>query len=301
MPPRYAGAWTHSNSARKGLRNDRPAPLLPTAPPALWCRPATESEWRRWPSSGHAAERWRACAGRGCCAGSIARPIARDLLLAPPDLRPQDPCFAEEVESGSFGLCGQTVDLDGASPFTVRPPSQAWARELHAFGWLRHFSAGWTPAQRGNGAAAGCANGSPAGAATPAEAWAPEVVGRRIVAWLSHASLILDGAERRPYRAILLSLEDQVTYLSASWRNAPHGQPRLQALIGLTQAALCIAGHERRLAAVEPHLADEIERQFLADGGHISRNPSVAGGAAARPAAAQAMLHRLRPDAARRR
>jgi uncharacterized heparinase superfamily protein len=74
---------------------------------------------------------------------------------------------------------------------------------------------------------------------------------------------------------VLLSLEDQVTYLSASWRNAPYGHPRLLALIGLTQAALCIAGHERRLASVEPHLADEVERQFLADGGHISRNPSV--------------------------
>jgi uncharacterized heparinase superfamily protein len=201
-------------------------------------------------------------------------PIARDLLLAPPDLRPQDPCFAEEVESGSFGLSGQTVDLNGASPFTVRLPSQAWTRELHAFGWLRHFSAGWTLA---NEAAARrlVAEWIAGRRRHAAEAWAPEVVGRRIVSWLSHASLILDGAERRPYRNILLSLEDQVTYLSASWRNASYGHPRLQALIGLTQAALCIAGHERRLASVEPHLADEIARQFLPDGGHVSRNPAV--------------------------
>src|SRR5262245_62008440 len=138
-------------------------------------------------------------------------PIARDLLLAPPDLRPQDPCFAEEVESGSFGLCGQTVDLNAASPFAVRPPSQAWAQELHAFGWLRHFSAGWTVANEAT-ARRLVAQWIAGRRRHAAEAWAPEVVGRRIVAWLSHASLILDGAERRPYRAILLSLEDQVTH-----------------------------------------------------------------------------------------
>jgi uncharacterized heparinase superfamily protein len=201
-------------------------------------------------------------------------PIARDLLLAPPDLRPQDPCFADEVEGGSFGLNGQTVDLNGLSPFAVRPPSQAWARELHAFGWLRHFSAGWTVAHEA-AARRLIADWIAGRRRHGAEAWAPEVVGRRIVSWLSHASLILAGAERRPRRAVLLSLEDQVTYLSASWRDAPYGHPRLVALIGLTQAALCIAGHERRLAAVEPHLADEIARQFLADGGHVSRNPAV--------------------------
>jgi uncharacterized heparinase superfamily protein len=201
-------------------------------------------------------------------------PIARDLLLAPPDLRPQDPCFAEEIESGSFGLCGQTADLRDGSPFTVRPPSQAWARELHAFGWLRHFGAAWSPANETTARRlvrewiAGRRRHS-------AEAWAPEVVGQRIVAWLSHAQLILDGAQRRPTRAVMLSLEDQATYLSASWRNAPSGHPRLLALIGLTQAALCIAGHERRLGAVEPHLVEQIERQVLADGGHITRNPGV--------------------------
>jgi uncharacterized heparinase superfamily protein len=201
-------------------------------------------------------------------------PIARDLLMAPPDLRSQDPCFAEEVEAGGFGLCGQTVDLGGASPFTVRPPGEAWTRELHAFGWLRHFGAGWTPAHEAT-ARRLVAEWISGRRKHPAEAWAAEVVGRRIVAWLSHASLIVDGAERRAHRALMLSLEDQTTYLSASWRNAPHGHARLQALIGLAQAALCIAGHERRLGAVEPHLIGEIERQVLTDGGHISRNPEV--------------------------
>src|SRR5262245_60820749 len=73
-------------------------------------------------------------------------PIAHELLLAPPDLRPVDPSFADEVASGSMGLAGLTVALDDASPspFAVPAPSPAWARELNGFGWLRHFAAART-------------------------------------------------------------------------------------------------------------------------------------------------------------
>ncbi len=173
-----------------------------------------------------------------------------------------------------MGLAGLTAALAGTSPFTLNPPDPAWARELNGFGWLRHFAADrtleneavarrlvqdWIATTRRRNLTA----------------WAPDIVGRRIISWLSHASLILDGAERRPYRAVMLSLEDQATYLSASWRTAPDGYPRLVALIGLTQAGLCIAGHERRLPAAEKCLAAELERQILADGGHVSRNPAV--------------------------
>src|SRR5262245_47194081 len=41
-------------------------------------------------------------------------PIARELLLAPPDLRPVDPSFADEVSSGSMGLAGLTATLGDA-------------------------------------------------------------------------------------------------------------------------------------------------------------------------------------------
>jgi uncharacterized heparinase superfamily protein len=200
-------------------------------------------------------------------------PAADDLLLAPPDLRPLDPSFVDEIEADGFGLCGFTVRLRGASPFAVPAPSDAWVRELHGFGWLRHFGAAWsleseTLAQRL--VAEWLATRSHAEAA-----WMPEVVSRRLISWLSHAPLLLNGAQRRPYTAVMLSLEDQVTYLSAAWSTAPPGHPRLLALIGLTQAALCIAGHERRLGLAERPLVEELERQVLPDGGHVSRNPQV--------------------------
>mgnify|MGYP001497807472 FL=1 len=60
-------------------------------------------------------------------------PVADDLALSPPDLRPLDPSFADELESGSVGFAGLTVRLRGLSPFEVLQPSEAWARELHGF------------------------------------------------------------------------------------------------------------------------------------------------------------------------
>jgi uncharacterized heparinase superfamily protein len=58
-------------------------------------------------------------------------PVADDLALSPPDLRPLDPSFADELESGSVGFAGLTVRLRDSSPFDVPSPSETWARELH--------------------------------------------------------------------------------------------------------------------------------------------------------------------------
>src|SRR5262245_33850840 len=201
-------------------------------------------------------------------------PAAEELLLAPPDLRGRDTSFADEAAAGSFGLAGFVANLAGRSPFAVQAPNAAWARELNGFGWLRHLDAAasreavamaqhllgeWMRTSRRHGGSA----------------WAPEVVGRRVASWLAHAGLLLDGADRKRYAAVMRRLPGQVTYLAASWRNAPDGYPRLMALIGLVQADLCIAGHDLQLAQSQKLLGAELERQILADGGHSSRNPST--------------------------
>jgi uncharacterized heparinase superfamily protein len=203
-------------------------------------------------------------------------PMAYELLLAPPDLRPVDPSFADEVASGSMGLVGLTATLGGASPFAVRPPSSAWARELNGFGWLRHFAAARTLENEALARRIVAEWHAIQGRRRHvAEAWAPDVAGRRVISWLSHAALLVDGVGRRPHTAFLRSLEVHAGHLSASWRDAPDGYPKLLALIGWVQACLCVGGQERRLDAAERHLIAELERQVLDDGGHASRNPGI--------------------------
>ena len=74
-------------------------------------------------------------------AWSVAsRPVDR-LLIVPQDLRTADPSFWREIEHGQFGLAGSIAFLRGRSPFDIAPPTAAWERELHGFGWLRNLAA----------------------------------------------------------------------------------------------------------------------------------------------------------------
>src|SRR4029453_14066897 len=162
-------------------------------------------------------------------------PAADKLLLAPPDLRGRDTSFADEAAAGSLGLAGFVAGLNGRPPFAVEPPNPAWARELHGFGWLRHLDAAQSREARalaeqlvGQWLRTGRRQGG--------HVWAPGVVGRRVVSWLAHAGVLLDGAPRKRYAAVMGSLAEQITYLAASWRNAPDGYPPLLPLIRLAHA-----------------------------------------------------------------
>jgi len=105
--------------------------------------------------------------------------------------------------------------------------------------------------------------------------WEPHVTGRRLMSWIANASLLLDGVDPTTYERTANSLGDHLVHLSAAWRHAPDGYPRLLALTALVLADLCVAGHERHLREIEVDFAAELDRQILPDGGHVSRNPGV--------------------------
>jgi len=201
-------------------------------------------------------------------------PVAEELLIAPPDLRTQDASFVDEIEAGTFGLAGCVALLHGRSPFAIAAPNADWERALHGFGWLRHLDAARSlqvetfARELVREWIAGSRRRYP-------PAWRLDVVGRRVISWLSHAALLLDGERKRPYAAFMRSLDEQVSHVQASWQSAPDGYPRLLALIALVKADLCIAGRDRQLDYSVPLLAAELERQILPDGGHLSRNAAT--------------------------
>jgi uncharacterized heparinase superfamily protein len=71
------------------------------------------------------------------------------------------------------------------------------------------------------------------------------------------------------------SLTKQVRYLRRRIDDAPDGVPRLQAMIALTAASLCMSGQSRYQRGALRRLVDELDRQILSDGGHVSRNPGA--------------------------
>ncbi|WP_158876121.1 heparinase II/III family protein [Antarcticirhabdus aurantiaca] len=202
---------------------------------------------------------------------------APDALVAlPTPLRAGDPAKAQEIYSGTFTLAGTTAHAEGVSPFALVPSSPLWARELHAFDWLRHLAAAgdalaarnarllvseWIGARRfGAGR-------------VPYE---PDVASRRLIAWIAHAAFLMEGADPAFARLFLKSLGREARHVKrVSVGEAPAGLPRLRARIALAYAALCLPAGRARARAAAKALAAELDRQIFPDGGHVSRNPEA--------------------------
>lgn len=145
---------------------------------------------------------------------------ADQLLIVPQDLRTADPSFWRELKLGQLGLAGSTADLGGRSPFDVRPPSDGWARALYGFGWLRHLDAVENPEAR-EMARSLAIDWARHRRATRTSRFDAAVRGRRMISWLSHANLLLEGADQRSFDVIADSLGAQTNNLAATWRDVP--------------------------------------------------------------------------------
>jgi uncharacterized heparinase superfamily protein len=196
------------------------------------------------------------------------------LLISPQDLRTADATRSTEIYSGRFAFAGKVVVCDGRSIFEMEPPSDEWAAALLGFGWLRHLSAAESGITRANARALVDEWITLQGSWHPV-AWRPDVLSRRIISWLSQASLVLQDADARFYRRFLRSLVRQVRYLRHTASDARRGVASMQAVIALTYAALCIAGQSRHIKPAIERLRSELERQILPDGGHAGRDPGA--------------------------
>jgi uncharacterized heparinase superfamily protein len=201
--------------------------------------------------------------------------IADRLLIAPQDLRTADPTRASEIYSGRFAFAGKVVICDGRSPFEIEPPSEEWSEQLLGFGWLRHLRAADSSITRANARALVGEWIALQGAFDTLEGWRPDIVARRIISWLCQAPLVLHDADMKFYRRFLRNLTRQVRYLHRTVNATRDGLPRIQAVVALTYAALCMQGQARLLKGVTRKLSDELGRQVLPDGGHASRNPGA--------------------------
>lgn len=201
-------------------------------------------------------------------------PTPSRLLIAPQDLRTADSTNAADIYAGRFLFAGYLVETGGRSPFEVEPPSDDWSRALHGFGWLRHMRAANTNVARQNARALvddwikTCGRWHAVG-------WEEPVVARRILSWLSQSPLILEGCDRDFYRRFLRSIARQVRYLRKTINETHDGVPRLTVAIAIAAATVCMAGQNRFVRQSLRRLDQELARQILADGGHISRNPAA--------------------------
>ncbi len=195
------------------------------------------------------------------------------VLIAPPDLRLADPQIALEIYYGRFPLAGHLVETGGRSPFQIEVRNKGWLKTLHGFRWLRHMRAAGTELAAANARALVSDWIATHGNNISGVAWEPGTTAKRIIAWLQHSPVVLQGAEFPFYRSYLKSLAVQIRYLRSVVKEMPDGKDRLRARIALAFAALSLPAPPSALRGATRHLAEELDRQILPDGGHISRNP----------------------------
>jgi uncharacterized heparinase superfamily protein len=195
------------------------------------------------------------------------------VLIAPPDLRLADPQIALEIYYGRFPLSGHVVETGGQSPFQIAVADRGWLKSLHGFRWLRHMRAADSELAAANARALVTDWIALHGNHISGVAWEPGTTAKRIIAWLQHSPVVLQGAEFPFYRLFLKSLAVQIRYLRSVAREMPDGKARLRARVALAFAALSLPAPQSALRGATRHLAEELDHQILPDGGHISRNP----------------------------
>lgn len=210
---------------------------------------------------------------------TLRGPMPDHMVLYPPELRPGRASAADALFQGRWYLPGgQARAPGGSSPFAIEPPSERWAEELHGFSWLRHFTTA-DAANSGDTARLYARKLVADWIETEGNwhdiAWRPQVIGRRLMSWVANGALIIDGTDL-VYRSMLLrNMARQARHLARVAAIAPAGEPRITAALGLVFSGLCLSEGHKRLKKGIVLLCRELDRQILADGGHVSRNPSA--------------------------
>ncbi len=176
-----------------------------------------------------------------------------------------------QLASGRFQMAGRLIEAPGTALWDIEVSDPEFWKEAHGFHWLDDLAAAADPAAQVRaqewafGWIARFGEGSGPG-------WTPELTGRRLVRWINHALMLLNG--RRGQEAeFLAAISAQVEFLSRRWPATLPGLPRFEALAGLVCAGLALNGMggvtAPALAALETECAREIDSQ----GGIASRNP----------------------------
>lgn len=151
-------------------------------------------------------------------------------------------------------------------------PDETFEVELHGFTWLddlaavgdlhaAHNAQDWTHAwiERFSGG--------------QGPGWTPDLTGRRLIRWINHSILLLNGKDSAASSAFFRALSQQTVFLSRRWRAASPGLPRFEALTGLIYAGLALEGMDRHVGTAMRALARECEVEIDEDGGLVTRNP----------------------------
>ncbi len=178
----------------------------------------------------------------------------------------------KQLIAGNFQFGGHLVQQPETPLWDLPIPDAAFGDELNGFGWLddlaavgdgpaRKLAQQWTMtwiARHGGGRGGG---------------WSPDLTGRRLIRWINHAILLLNGQTSENSDRYYRSLAQQTAYLGRRWSTASPGLPRFEALTGLLYAGISLNGLEHFVEPTAKALARECDVEIDQHGGISTRNP----------------------------
>jgi uncharacterized heparinase superfamily protein len=189
-------------------------------------------------------------------------------------LLPGNAEIGREIYHGTFSFAGIATSCRGAIIFDASVDDPHWLEELHGFAWLAHIEAtglelgrvharaliwDWLDSNRGRHRSARVL----------------PVACRRLISWIVAAPFLFQGAGDGFIAAFCSSLSRHIRdlQLRASLSRSP--ATRLDCAMALAFAAVSLKGMESARSTALHLLADRLDDQILADGGHVSRNPTA--------------------------
>ena len=187
------------------------------------------------------------------------------------EIRPADHQAVRDMMAGRYLLASKMVETGGASPFSLEVEHAEWWLNLHGFSWLRHFRDLQDSGERGF-ARMLVLDWIGREGRFRHDTWAPGLTAQRVLNWLRHLPLLLDGATAPEARTVQRVLGAQIQSLKVRAPLARDPADQLFAAIALLAAEHCEQGGKPdiagRIATLNRLLAEQIDR----DGLHRSRN-----------------------------
>jgi uncharacterized heparinase superfamily protein len=203
---------------------------------------------------------------------SLKTRVPKRLSLVPVDVFPGDSDQADSIFQGHYNFAGQECVLTTPEPWHAKDQPLAWHKELHAFAWLRDFSANGSEAAKRHSRAlilswlANFENYTP-------YVWDEDVLSQRLINWFCYCDFLLEREDSDFNFKFLRALRRQYVHLSRISKLKQVSQDRFGLWQALVYGTLCFPDLKKQIDKVMINLEAEVDRVVMADGCHISRNP----------------------------
>ncbi|MDH5721720.1 MAG: heparinase II/III family protein [Alphaproteobacteria bacterium] len=149
---------------------------------------------------------------------------------------------------------------------------EIWMTHMHSFLWLRDLRALGGPVAREQGRVM-IENWIETYKNWNAATWRSDLTGERISMWIAHYDYFIAGNDDAFIENFMTSINKQAKHLHNTLGD-PRDPGYFSAIKGLLYAGLALE-HETWTRQALCSLENTVEKQILADGGHVSRSPAI--------------------------